>query len=224
VRINPALFSAEYEKPPYQGGRIEIYTKPGASAFHGSGFFNFNDAALNARDAFAPSRAPTSTRRYGFQFGDPIISQRAGFLLDSESRHSNESATINAIILDANLRPAPFAANVSTPKRLLIGSARADWQFNPSHTFMARYDFNGHRLSHQGVGGFNLPDRAFHSDVSSHSLRFSETAILSASMLNEARLGLVFQRTTQRPDRNSSASRPRSCASSPTSPRPWRPR
>ena len=29
IRINPDLFSAEYQRPPYTGGRIEIYTKPG---------------------------------------------------------------------------------------------------------------------------------------------------------------------------------------------------
>ncbi|HZS48455.1 MAG TPA: carboxypeptidase-like regulatory domain-containing protein, partial [Blastocatellia bacterium] len=53
IRINPDLYSAEYDKPPYKGGRIEIFTKPGAESFHGSGFLNFNDSALNARNAFA---------------------------------------------------------------------------------------------------------------------------------------------------------------------------
>ena len=33
VRINSNIFSAEYDKPPYRGGRIDIYTKPGASAY-----------------------------------------------------------------------------------------------------------------------------------------------------------------------------------------------
>src|SRR5262249_11550806 len=79
VRLTSNIFSAEYDKPPYRGGRIDIYTNPGASAFHGSGFFHFNTAALNARDVFAPARAPVTTRRYGLQLGGPIIHGRAGF-------------------------------------------------------------------------------------------------------------------------------------------------
>src|SRR5262249_55347731 len=76
VRINSNIFSAEYDKPPYRGGRIDIYTKPGASALHGSGFFHFNNDALNARDVFSQERAPVKTRRYGLQFGGPVIRQR----------------------------------------------------------------------------------------------------------------------------------------------------
>lgn len=84
-----------------------------------------------------------------------------------------------------------------TPKRLLIGSVRADWQVNPSNTFIARYDFNDNRLRNQGVGGFNLPDRASNSNATEHSLRFTNTMIVSKSAINQARLGLTLQRTDE---------------------------
>jgi len=205
VRINSNIFSAEYDKPPYRGGRIDIYTKPGASAFHASGFFNFNDAALNARDVFAPARAPVTTRRYGFQFGGPIAPRKSGFLIDFEARKINETATVNAVALDRQFQPASVAANVATPKLLLIGSARADWQINPVHTFVARYDSNRDELKGQNVGGFNLPARATDNDAVSHSLRFSETAIINKRIFNEARMGLIFQRATQRAASNAAA-------------------
>jgi hypothetical protein len=198
VRINPDLYSAEYDTPPYQGGRIEVYTKPGAGAFHGSGFFNFNDSRLNARDAFAPVRPHTNIRRYGLQLGGPISPQRAGFFLDFERRDINESEAVNAIILDANFLPSPFINNIATPKRLTIGSARADWQLNPSHTLVARVDFNLNRLSNQGAGAFDLPERAFHSNVTEQTVRVTETAVISPSMFNELRAGLTRQRTVQR--------------------------
>jgi hypothetical protein len=205
VRINPDLFSAEYDKPPYRGGRIEIYTKPGAGSLHGSGFFNVNDSVLNARHPFAPSRAPSTTHRYGFQLGGPIIPKKAGYFLDFEARRINEFATVHAVTLDRDFQPATFAANVPTPNRLGIGSARGDWQLNSSHTFIARYDFNDQRLGNQGVGGFNLPDRAYNNETVSHSLRLSETAILSTSILNEARWGLTFQRVAQQASSNAPA-------------------
>lgn len=198
VRINPDLFSAEYDKAPYQGGRIEIYTKPGATSFQGSGYYNTNNGVLNARNAFAPSKPPSSTRRYGFQFGGPIVPKRIGFLIDMEGRNIDESVPINAIVLDDQQRPSPLAANVIIPQGLYLGSIRADWQVNTSNTLIARYETNTNSLGNQGAGGFNLADRAVDVRLTSQGLRFTETAILSKSILNEARLGLTSRRLTQR--------------------------
>src|SRR5262245_11623502 len=198
VRINSNIFSAEYDKPPYRGGRIDIYTKPGASAFHGSSSFHFNNASLNSRDVFAPDRAPITTRRYGLQLGGPIIRQRAGFQLDFEARNINEAATVNAITLDHALSPAPLAANAPTPKLLQIGSARVDWQATPAHAFIARYDVNRDRSDNQGVGGFDLPARAYDGRDLRQSLRFSGTSAINKNLFNEARIGLTFTRIPQR--------------------------
>lgn len=198
VRINPDLFSAEYDKAPYQGGRIEIYTKPGATAFQGSAFYNGNNGVFNARNAFAASKPPSSTRRYGFQLGGPIVPKRIGFLIDLEGRNINESTPVNAIVLDDQLKPAPLAANVILPQKLYLGSIRVDWQVNNSNTLIARYDTNTNSLGNQGAGGFNLPDRAVDFKLTSQGLRFTETSILSKSMLNEARLGLTMRHLTQR--------------------------
>ena len=198
VRINPDLFSAEYDTPPYRGGRIEIFTKPGAGAFHGSGFFNFNDSSLNARNAFALNRAPSRTERYGGQIGGPIVRRRAGFFLDLESRNINEAVTVSALVLDAQLQPAILIANVLTPMRLLIGSARADWQISAAQTFVARYDLNDSRSRNQDVGGLNLPERATDQEQSEQSARFSLTSIIGKTMLNELRVGVTHQRLSQR--------------------------
>jgi len=45
---------------------VDILTKPGLDVWHGSFNFGFRDEALNARNAFAPFRAPEQNRRYGF--------------------------------------------------------------------------------------------------------------------------------------------------------------
>lgn len=205
VRINPDLFSAEYDKAPYQGGRIEIDTKPGAGSLQGSAAYYGNNAVLNARNAFAPRRAASSTRRYGIQLGGPIISKRAGFLLDVEARDIDDATAVNAIIIDDQHKPATLTANLLTPQRLYLGSLRGDWQVNNSNTFIARFEANVNRMDNQGVGGFNLPDRAFDTRITSHGLRFTETAILSKSVVNEARLGLTLRRLTQRAGSNATA-------------------
>src|SRR6185503_6962625 len=54
IRINPDLYSAEYAKPPYQGGRIEIFTRPGTE-FEGAAFFAGTNSILNANNSLAQS-------------------------------------------------------------------------------------------------------------------------------------------------------------------------
>ncbi len=197
IRINPNLYSAEYDTPPFQGGRVEITTKPGSGTFTGSAFFNYNAAALNARDPFAIKRADTNTKRYGFNFGMPIIKNRAGLFFDFERREINESAAVNAIVLDDDFQISNFTANVPNPRRLTIGSARADWQLNQNNTVVFRYDFNQNKLSNQGIGGVNLPERGFDNNQTENSFRFTETAVLSPRTVNELRFGLTFNRIEQ---------------------------
>jgi hypothetical protein len=200
VRINPDLFSAEYDKAPYQGGRIQIVTRPGSPGFNGSLFLYFNNFAMNARDAFAPVRAPSTTSRYGVQIGGPLVRKKSGFFFDFETRDINEFAAVNAIVLDGNFRPSPFAANVPAPRRLLVGSARFDLQATPLHTFMARYDFNRDSLNNQGVGGFNLPGRASTVRATEHSIRLSATSIITTKLVNEARVGITRLAFSDRAD------------------------
>jgi len=58
VRLNQDPYSSEYTRPGR--GRIEIITKPGSSAYHGTFNFLFRDYRLNARDPFALLRPRSS--------------------------------------------------------------------------------------------------------------------------------------------------------------------
>ena len=57
IEVNPDLFSAENRQPPFEGGHIQIYTKPGAKNFHGSLFTTNSSQFMNARDPFSNASA-----------------------------------------------------------------------------------------------------------------------------------------------------------------------
>jgi hypothetical protein len=194
VRINPDLFSSEYDKAPYRGGRIEIITKPGAGGVHGSGFFTLNTSALSARNPFAASKPQSTTERFGGQIGGPVVKRKSGFFVDFESRNINQFGTVDAITLDpTTFGPTQFVASVPAPRRLVIASARFDWQVTPSTSAVLRYDFDEDRAENLGVGGFDLPDRAFNSDGIDNSLKLSSTSIVGQRLVNEARLGITLR-------------------------------
>jgi hypothetical protein len=91
IRINPDLFSAKYQRPPFSGGVIEITTKPGADTFHGAAFFTNSDGIFNATDPFSVTATPAGRRRYGFELNGPIISKKSGFSLALENATSTNS-------------------------------------------------------------------------------------------------------------------------------------
>jgi hypothetical protein len=193
IRINRNPFSAEYERLGY--GRIEIFTKPGTDKIRGQAFFNFSDESLNARNPFARARAPYQSRRYGGNLSGPIIPGKASFFFDFQRNETDENDVINAVILDPALNPVAFNQTLLTPARRTTFSPRLDWQLNPTNTLIARYTYERTERSNQGIGDFNLPERAFDTAGTQHTIQLTETAIINQRIINETRFQFERNRT-----------------------------
>lgn len=185
IRINRNPFSAEYERLGY--GRIEIFTKPGTNKLRGQAFFNFGDESLNARNPFARVRAPYQARRYGGNLSGPIIQGKTSFFFDLQRSETDENNVINAVVLDAALNPIAFNQTVQTPVRRTTFSPRIDWQLNANNTVVARYTYERSQRENQGVGDFNLPERAYDTSGSQHTIQLTETAVINQKVINETR-------------------------------------
>jgi hypothetical protein len=195
----PDLFSAEYDTPPYAGGRVEIYTKPGASKYHGALFLTDSESPFNANDPFSTIATPASRRRYGFELSGPITKTRSDFFLALEKRDINEFNVVNAITLDSNDSLAAFHQTVSAPQRLWIASARADWQVAKSDVFTASFAANTNDLTNQGIGGLVLPSAGYDSTVSEYDFRVTNTQTLSINLLHETHAAFTWKDTAQNP-------------------------
>jgi hypothetical protein len=194
ISINQNPFAAEYQEPG--AARIEVITKPGADTYHGSFRFNFGDAALNARNAFYPSKPPYQMRNFAFNFAGPIIHNRWGFFVDADRRYTDNNALVNATVLDPLTQQAvPFVQSILAPTRQTMFSIRTDYMATKQHTFGIQYRYNDSEAMNQGVSGFNLPERAFNTSSHEDTLRFSLTSILSEHLVNEMRMQLS-RRTT----------------------------
>jgi hypothetical protein len=200
IRINPDLFSAEYETPPWSGGRVEIFTKPGADTFHGALFFTDSDGSFNATDPFSATATPAGRRRYGFELSGPGMSKKSDFSVALEKRDINEANVVNAITLDANGDQVPLQQTVAAPQRLWIASVRGDWQVTPEDVATFSYSANVNNLGNQGVGGLTLTEAGYSSVVSEYDLRFTNLQTLSTNLLHETRIGYTWKRTEQTPN------------------------
>jgi hypothetical protein len=189
IRINANPFAAEFSEPGY--ARVEIITKPGSDTYHGGFRLNFNDESLNARNAFANFRAPLQTRSYGGNFSGPLIRNRWGFFMNLDRREQDENEVVNAITLDPEtFEPLPFITTLLVPTRVTNFEIRTDYLATKKHTIGLGYRFMENKGENLGIGGFDLPERAFNRSIREDTLRFSFTTIVSEHAVNEARMQL----------------------------------
>jgi hypothetical protein len=193
------MFSAEYDKPPYQGGRVEIFTKPGRDSLHGALFFTDRDSSVNATDPFALSSTPAGKRRYGFELGGPIRKQKSDFFLALERRDIHEFNVVNAVVLDSEGNQTPANESVAAPQRLWIGSVRTDWQLNPKNMLAATYSDNVNDSDNVGSGGLVLAEAGYNSTVSEQNLRLTDIFTLSPTLLHETHIGFTWKNTANVP-------------------------
>jgi hypothetical protein len=199
IRINPDVFSPEYQKPQWNGGRIEITTKTGADSFHGALFFTDSDSSFNATDPFSVTPTPAGKRRYGFELSGPVIRKKVDFSLNLEKRDIDEFNVVNAVSLDSNGNQTPLNQSVQAPQRLWIASARTDWQVTPKDLATLSFSSNVNNLGNQGVGGLTLAEAGYDNLASEYDLRFHNTLMWKPNLLHETRIGYSWKRTEQTP-------------------------
>ncbi len=195
----PDMFSAEYDTPPYEGGRIEIYTKPGADSIHGAIFLTDSEASFNATDPFSLVVTPASKRRYGFELTGPIVPAQSNYSLALEKRDIDEFNVVNAITLDAGGNETALHQTVAAPQRLWIASARADLQASKSDILTISFSGNTNNLTNQGVGGLVIGNAGYDSTVSEYDLRIANTQTINATLLHETHLGWTWKDTEETP-------------------------
>lgn len=198
IRINQNPFSAEFDRLGF--GRIEILTRPGSDKWLGQAFFNFNDESLNSRNPFAVNRAPSQTRFYGGNVSGPIQKGKSSFFLDISNREINNTAVINATILDSGFNVVPFRKEYTVPTRRFSVSPRFDYQINQNNTLVLRYSYTRNSAENQGIGGFSLLSRAFETKNIEHEIRLTETMIVNTKTVNETRFRFEYDNREQRGD------------------------
>jgi hypothetical protein len=190
IKVNPDQFAAEYREPPFDGGRVEVYTKPGQKAYHGALFAVNGSPWENARDPFTTNKAAIGKQRYGLELTGPVRKTGSDFALTLEHRSIDNFAAVNAFTLNGSGDTVSTTANVATPQRLWLGTARLDWQLGAKNTLIASYSANVNHLENVGVGGTSLAQAGYGSGKYEHMARLSDVTTASAHLMHEARVSL----------------------------------
>ncbi len=201
VRISPDMFSAEYEYPPYAGGRIEVFTKPGQDKFHGAAFGVIGSHIWNANDPLSTTGTPANKQREGFELSGQLLSRkRADFALDLDHRSIDENAVVNATVLSGAGSPVSFNRTVATPQRLWLANTRTGWQLGSKDTLTVSFGANDNGTANKGVGGLMLEEAGASARVSEFDLRAVNTTFLGKNLLHSTRVGVSWKTTEQAPN------------------------
>ena len=102
-RVVTNAFSADYGR--VMGGIINIATKSGTNALHGSGFEFFRNSRMDARNFFDLGEPPPFTRhQYGGAVGGPIVKNRVFFFGGYERLQEDLGQTVITAVPTAAVR------------------------------------------------------------------------------------------------------------------------
>ena len=191
IRFRTNSFSADN----HDAGRtqIEIITRPNVREWSGNGSFNYRGDAMNARNAFADSKTPEQNRNFNLGARGPIVKGKTSIRFGLDGRRDFQADTIVAID-EFGSRLGDYVRRPSESTNATVGLEHA---LTKNQTFRLEYRHGETLVENNGVGGFNLVDRAFNTDSHNNQVRAQLQGIVGKNMLHEIRLQLYTQQNNQ---------------------------
>lgn len=118
-RIITNSFDAEYGK--FSGAVMNVVTKSGTNAFHGTAFEFLRNDALDARNFFDPSKAALRRNQFGYAVGGPAWKNRVFWFTDYQATRETRGIGTGIVELPTaaqrggNFTPGDFADSEGNP-------------------------------------------------------------------------------------------------------------
>jgi hypothetical protein len=184
VKINQNPYSARFARPGR--ARVEITTKAGTPAYHGTVNFLTRNSVFDASNFFAPTKPSESRYMEEGSFTGPLgRDKRNTFLLSLEQDNDNLQAVVHAF--GSPTSNSPVGENVPAPQRHFFGSFRAFHDFDNGDQVWVGYSYEDQQSKNQGVGGLVLPEAGYTTAFTEHELNVSYRHIFSSKWVNQLR-------------------------------------
>lgn len=200
VRVNSNPFSVQNDRLGY--GRVDIFTKPGSAAFHGSVSSEYNDSSMNARSPFLAASGERPPAYHTWLFNGDVggpLGKRTSFYFDADRRNINRANLVNTDVLDPSLNVRPFVASVTNPRVLTNLGPRVDFQLSPRNTLTVNYRYFGIGERNDGVDTQSLPTQAYDATHHHHLLQLFDNQVLGANVVNQTRFQFLHFHNSETP-------------------------
>jgi hypothetical protein len=176
IVIEPNSFNANGTGP-----RITIVSRsPGPQRWSGGLSFSYRDSALNARQPGSATRANIHRTTVSTNYDGPVIKGKWGMRINlSKEQSDSGNNTLRAItpfgpVNSSFVSPSTYD-NININNQLFLSQ---------NHTMQVSFGYNRQKSENQGIGNFNLPERASNNKSNGWNLNISDNLTISPKMTN----------------------------------------
>jgi hypothetical protein len=169
------------------GGVVNVITKSGSNEFHGSGFFNFRNESLRARDFFEKQSTDDKPKfdreEFGGSIGGPIKKDRLFFFFALERFRERQNILINPALLPqiAAIPGVTASDTIPTPYNDTLLTARVDHKISDAQSMFYRFSYQKNDSPNDqfdpslpsDITGGNTNNNKLYSFVVNHQYVFS---------------------------------------------------
>jgi hypothetical protein len=163
--------------------QIDIVTRPNTT-WGGNANVNFGGDTLNARQPQQAVETPSQERTMQFGVRGPIVAGKTSFSFNGNGNSRYNSNPIIAIDEFGN----QVDESVRSTNDQSGFTAGLEHSLDTNHSILLNFQRNETEALNQGVGGFNMPERASTRVNDSEQARFRLQSVLGTTKLNELRV------------------------------------
>lgn len=215
IRVNQNPFSAQYDRPGF--GRVEVFTKPGTDSYHGNVSVQGNTKGFNTSSPFLGSSNVQPDYHRLFLLGSMTgpLTKSSSFSLGGNYRDIQDNSIFSGQIISNNpsstvlcapgdtscsLNPYPSQYRATFhPQTRYEFTPRIDLALSANNTLTVRYQFEHNSQTNAGLGSTSLASGAYNSSGRENQVQMSDTQIFGSRVVNETRLSLQRDISTQVP-------------------------
>jgi hypothetical protein len=177
-----------YAADNHDAGRaqVEIITRPNTT-WGGNANLNFGGDQFNARQPQQLVETPSQERTVQFGLRGPVVAGKTSFNFNANGNSRYNSNPIVAIDEFGN-RIDDSARSTNDQTGFQVG---LEHSLTANQSMLFNFQRSENEGLNQGVGGFNLPERASTRLSDSNQLRFRLQGIIGTAKLNELRLQVI---------------------------------
>jgi hypothetical protein len=188
IHVTRDQFAAETEQPG--STFVDVITQPGIGPIRGGANLSFRDGSMSARSQFTPTKGAEQTRGYGFNIGGAVIKEKSNFSLAVNGQSQYITPNLNVVLPSGkrfdvlSLRQPIDNVNVN---------GLFDYALTRDQTLRFGYSQNNGSRRNQGIGAYDLPERAFTSDNNSYTFRALEAGPIGRRVFINSRFTMTWR-------------------------------
>jgi carboxypeptidase family protein/TonB-dependent receptor-like protein len=187
VRISRDQFAAENHGA---GGLfLDIITQPGIGALRAVARLGFYDSSMDGENPFVSEKVPAQSRNWGGNVSGSLIKDRSSFSLNFSGNDSFQTPILTAAT-PGGVRVENL--NLRVPSESTFVSGLFDYALTKDQTLRVGFNMNRSKTENQGVGAYDLIERAYSSENRNISVRVQEAGPLGRRFFTNTRVSLAF--------------------------------